>query len=97
MYIIDITVNESISAEQQAVLLPKHRAWYQKYHQAGNFLIVGPFTERDRAGVIIAQTENRAELERILLEDSYYPHLATYKISEFSPKMIASHIEQFKE
>ena len=57
---------------------------------------LGPFTDRERAGVIIAQTENRAELDRILSEDSYYPNLANYAIHEFTPKMVATNIEQFK-
>ncbi|RKV66883.1 MAG: hypothetical protein D8H97_38920 [Neisseria sp.] len=86
MYIIDIAVNEDITPEQHEELFPKHAAWFAKYHQAGNFLIVGPFTDRERAGVIIAQTENRAELDRILSEDSYYPNLANYAIHEFTPK-----------
>lgn len=96
MYIIDIRVNEDVSAEQQEVLFSQHVAWFQKHFQAGNFLIVGPFTERERAGVIIAQTANRAELDRILAEDSYYPDLAKYEISEFVPKMVAENIAQFK-
>ena len=96
MYIIDITVNEDITHEQHEELFPKHAAWFAKYHQAGNFLIIGPFTERERAGVIIAQTQDRAELEHILAEDSYYSNLATYVISEFTPKMVATNIEQFK-
>ena len=96
MYIIDIAVNEDITPEQHEELFPKHAAWFAKYHQAGNFLIVGPFTDREYAGVIIAQTENRAELDRILSEDSYYPNLANYAIHEFTPKMVATNIEQFK-
>lgn len=96
MYIIDITVKEDITPAQHEELFPKHAAWFAKYHQAGNFLIVGPIIDRERAGVIIAQAENRAELECILAEDSYYPNLATYVISEFTPKMVASNIEQFK-
>ena len=86
MYIIDIAVNEDITPEQHEELFPKHAAWFAKYHQTGNFLIVGPCTDRERAGVIIAQTENRAELDRILSEDSYYPNLAKYAIHEFTPK-----------
>lgn len=96
MYIIDIAVNEDITPEQHEELFPKHAAWFAKYYQTGNFLIVGPFTDREYAGVIIAQTENRAELDRILSEDSYYPNLANYAIHEFTPKMVATNIEQFK-
>ena len=94
MHIIDNAAKLVLTAEQHEELFPKHAAWFAKYHQAGNFLIIGPFTER--AGVIIAQTQDRAELEHILAEDSYYPNLATYVISEFTPKMVATNIEQFK-
>ncbi len=96
MHIIDNVAKLVLTAEQHEELFPKHAAWFAKYHQAGNFLIIGPFTERERAGVIIAQTQDRAELEHILAEDSYYPNLATYVISEFTPKMVATNIEQFK-
>ncbi|UTG67835.1 hypothetical protein KCG52_00435 [Neisseria subflava] len=96
MHIIDNVAKLVLTAEQHEELFPKHAAWFAKYHQAGNFLIIGPFTERERAGVIIAQIQDRAELEHILAEDSYYPNLATYVISEFTPKMVATNIEQFK-
>ena len=96
MHIIDNVAKLVLTAEQHEELFPKHAAWFAKYHQAGNFLIIGPFTERERASVIIAQTQDRAELEHILAEDSYYPNLATYVISEFTPKMVATNIEQFK-
>lgn len=96
MHIIDNVAKLVLTAEQHEELFPKHAAWFAKYHQAGNFLIIDPFTERERAGVIIAQTQDRAELEHILAEDSYYPNLATYVISEFTPKMVATNIEQFK-
>ncbi|WP_246830797.1 Dps family protein [Neisseria sp. HMSC70E02] len=56
MYIIDITVNEDITPEQHEELFPKHAAWFAKYHQTGNFLIVGPFTDAQGLSKVLADT-----------------------------------------
>ena len=96
MYIIDITVNADITAEQHETLFPQHAAWFKKYFDAGKFLVIGPCTNRERAGVIIAQTDSREELQAILGEDSYYPNLAQYVITEFTPKMVAVDMQRFQ-
>lgn len=96
MYIINIAVNTDITAEQQDILFPRHVAWFKKYFEAGNFLIIGPYTDQERAGVIIAQTKDRAELEQILNEDAYYPALAQYDIRELLPKLIAKDLHNFQ-
>lgn len=96
MYIISIAVNSDITAEQQDILFPRHVAWFKKFFDAGKFLVIGPYTDSQRAGVIIAQAESRAELESILQEDSYYPSLAQYDIREFSPNMIAKDLQRFQ-
>ncbi|MDD7544521.1 MULTISPECIES: YciI family protein [Pasteurellaceae] len=97
MYLIDISLkNESLSEEEQAKQLDAHRAWFAKYFQQGNFLLLGPYLDKERAGVIIAQTENRAQLEQILAEDVYYPDLADYQIREFKAAMVAENIQQFQ-
>ncbi|MBP2198821.1 MULTISPECIES: YciI family protein [Pantoea] len=96
MYIINITVNAEISAEQHESLFPQHAAWFKKYFDAGKFVMIGPYADRERAGIIIASTESHSELETILSEDSYYPDLANYEIREFIPKMISSDLEKFQ-
>ena len=97
MYLIDISLkNENLSAEEQAQQLDAHRAWFAKYFQQGNFLLLGPYLDQERAGVIIAQAQNRAELEQILAEDIYYPDLADYQIREFKAAMVADNIQQFQ-
>lgn len=95
MYIINITVNADITAEQQDILFPRHVSWFTKFFDAGHFLILGPYTGHERAGIIIARTESRAELDTILQEDPYYPAHAQYEIREFSPKMIAKDLHHF--
>lgn len=97
MYLIDISLkNESLSEGEQAKQLDAHRAWFAKYFQQGNFLLLGPYLDKERAGVIIAQTESREQLESILAEDVYYPNLADYQIREFKAAMVAENIQQFQ-
>lgn len=90
MYLINITVNDDITAEQHEALFTHHINWFQKYFDAGKFILIGPYNDAKRSGVIIAQAENREALEAILREDAYYPDLAEYEIREFTPKMVGS-------
>jgi len=90
MYLINITVNDDISPEQHEALFTRHVSWFQQYFNAGKFVLIGPYSDRERAGIIIAQTASRDELETILSKDAYYPDLAEYEIREFSPKMVGS-------
>lgn len=97
MYLIDISIKPSdLSEAEQAQQLDAHRAWFAKYFQQGNFLLLGPYLDKARAGVIIAQTESREKLEQILTEDVYYPDLADYQIREFKTAMVAENIQQFQ-
>lgn len=93
MYIINITVNPTVSEAQQNQLFPIHTEWFKKYFQAGQFLMLGPYIDTDApSGVIFAVTESREALQKILEEDCYYPDLARYEIREFAPKLIAADI-----
>lgn len=93
MYLINITVNADVSEETQHAMFPFHAEWFQKYYQAGKFLMLGPYVDTDaHAGVIFALTTDREELQTILAEDCFYPQFAHYEIREFSPKMIAANI-----
>ena len=92
MYIINIALKQSnIPAEQADAMFAEHRAWFANYFQAGKFLILGPYLDQEHAGVIIARTENRAELDAILAEDVYYPELADYEVREFKDAMSVLH------
>ncbi len=95
MYIINITVNAELPEEKQKERFSIHTEWFRKYFQAGRFLMLGPYVDTDaHAGVIFAHTESRAELQRILEEDCYYPNLARYELREFAPKLIAADIDK---
>ncbi|AUI66877.1 MULTISPECIES: YciI family protein [Glaesserella] len=91
MYIIDIVLDtQKIPAEQADELLNQHRAWFAKYFQAGNFLMLGPYLDQAAAGVIIAHAPSRAALDEILAEDVYFPtQQAAYTVREFKAAMVA--------
>lgn len=97
MFMIDITVNSEMSAEQHASLFPQHVEWFKKYFSAGQFVLIGPYTDGERSGVILARTQSRDELMTILREDVYYPDLAHYEIRPFSPRLIADNLPQLQE
>lgn len=46
--------------------------------------------------MIFAHVKDRAELDKILAEDCYYPDFTRYNIREFAPKMIANDIGKAK-
>lgn len=96
MYIINITVNPDLPAEQHEAMFAEHSEWFKKHFAAGRFLMLGPYVDTDaHAGVIFAQTESRAELDAVLAEDCYYLDFARYEIREFAPKLIASNLPEF--
>lgn len=97
MFIIDITVNSVIPPEQHEALFIQHAHWFKHHFSTGIFVVVGPYLDRERSGVIIANVDNRDDLMAILSEDAYYPDLATYEVREFLPKMIAEHLPQLKK
>jgi hypothetical protein len=62
MYIINITVNPDLPAEQHEKMFIEHSEWFKKYFQAGKFLMLSPYTDTDaHAGVIFAHTDSREE------------------------------------
>ncbi|OAM26775.1 MULTISPECIES: YciI family protein [Eikenella] len=95
MYIINITVNAGLPAEKHETMFAEHAEWFKKHFQAGKFLMLGPYTDAENAGVIFAHTDSRAELQAILEEDCYYPDFAQYEIREFAPKLIAAKLPEF--
>ncbi|MDG6895355.1 YciI family protein [Volucribacter amazonae] len=89
MFLINITVKAQMSKQQQQALLPSHVAWIQKYIEQGVLVLAGPYTDTlQPSGLVIANVANRAELEKVLAEDSFYPDLADYQINEFNLKFV---------
>lgn len=98
MFIINITVNTDITEAQYNEMSLRHTEWFKKHFQAGNFLMLGPYTDTDEhAGVIFSGVENRTVLQKILEEDCYYPNFAEYEVREFSPKLIAGNIVKYSD
>lgn len=97
MYLINVVLkpnddDEQTAAEQFAL----HREWFAKYFGNGTFLMLGPYQDRYHSGVIIAQAKSKAELEKVIAEDVYYPqNTASYEISEFKPIMIANNMTDY--
>lgn len=96
MYLINVTIKEAAAAPEAAAHLAQHQAWFQRYFDQGNFLLLGPSQTYQRAGVIVAQAADRAELDRILAEDAYYPDLANYAVNEFTALKIAANITDYQ-
>ena len=64
--------------------LPAHVEWLHKHDMAGEFLVYGRLVPRT-GGVIVAKTNNRAELDAILADDPFGRNgVCTYDIAEFS-------------
>ncbi|WP_312757425.1 YciI family protein [Pantoea brenneri] len=97
MFIITITVSDAISAEQYESLFSGHAKWFRHYFQTGIFVVVGPYADRERSGVIIANVESLEALTTILKEDPFYPDLATYEVRPFIAKMIAENLHQLQQ
>lgn len=98
MFIVNISLKaEKVPAEKADLMFDQHRAWFARNFQKGNFLLLGPYQDKDNAGVIIAQADNREELEAILSEDVYYPlDLANYEVHEFKAVMVSENIDKFQ-
>ena len=98
MYLIDITIQtDAIPTGQSETLLAGHRAWFTRYFEQGKFLMLGPYRDQAGAGVIIAQTDSREELDAMLAEDVYWADkLADYQVREFQANLVAENIQQFQ-
>ncbi|TCJ94026.1 uncharacterized protein YciI [Volucribacter psittacicida] len=89
MFLINVTVKAHVSEQQQQALLPSHVAWIQKYIEQGVLVLAGPYTDTPQpSGLLIANVESRAELEKVLAEDCFYPELADYQVREFEMKFV---------
>lgn len=65
--------------------LQAHREFLDYYYKQGLLLASGPSKPRT-GGIIIALTQDKAQLETIFKEDPYYlAEIATYEFIEFTP------------
>ncbi|MEX2804033.1 YciI family protein [Streptococcus sp. H31] len=97
MYLIDITIKtDRVPADRAEELLERHQAWFSAQAESGQFLMVGPYRDKEMAGVVIAQAGSRKALETVLAEDAYYPDMAVYDVHEFQANIIADNITDYK-
>ncbi|MBN7287525.1 MULTISPECIES: YciI family protein [Campylobacter] len=90
MYLINITLKmEKVPADKAEAMFERHREWFGKNFKEGKFLLLGPYQDKEHAGIIIAYAKDRAELDEILATDVYYPDMAEYEIREFKAAMAA--------
>ena len=91
MFLINETLNpEKIPQGKEEELFQQHVAWFTRHFEQGNFLLVGPYTDREMAGIMLSGLENREAVEAVLKEDVYYAHgMADYEVHAFKAGKIA--------
>ncbi len=72
-----------------------HVTYLRKYYERGNFIISGPRNPMD-GGFILANAENREEIESIVSEDPFFvENITEVNILEFEPKWFTTGMNQF--
>ncbi|EAR53856.1 hypothetical protein SKA34_04415 [Photobacterium sp. SKA34] len=83
MFIVSLTYISEMSEVDK--YLEDHIEYLNKYYELGIFIASGRKVPRT-GGIILAQAENRSELETILNNDPFKIYnLANYEITEFVP------------
>lgn len=97
MFIINQTLKpEKIPAGRGEELFKKHIEWFTRHFEKGNFLLVGPYTDKEMAGIMITAAPTREAVEEILKEDVYYEGaLADYEVRAFKAGKIAGNFPDY--
>ena len=82
MYTIYVELQlDKIPEDQASAMFDEHRKWFKTHFDAGRFLMLGPCPDLPGVGLIIAQANNRAEIDELLTSDVYYENqLAKYTV-----------------
>ncbi len=81
---------EKIPEGKGGELFQNHVAWFTKHFEKGDFLLVGPYTDREMSGL------TREEVESILKEDVYYAEgMAVYDVRPFKGIKISAHFADY--
>ncbi|KJF92588.1 GTP cyclohydrolase [Photobacterium angustum] len=87
MFIVSLTYISEMSEVDK--YLEDHIEYLNKYYELGIFIASGRKVPRT-GGIILAQAENRSELETILNNDPFKIYnLANYELTEFVPSKTA--------
>ena len=98
MFIINQTLNpEKIPAGKGEELFKQHIEWFTRHFEQGDFLLVGPYTDKEMAGIMITAAENREAVEKILQDDVYYADgIAEYEVRVFKAGKIAKEFPAYE-
>ncbi|MBQ7516322.1 MAG: hypothetical protein IJS96_08580 [Schwartzia sp.] len=98
MFIINQTLKpEKIPAGKGEELFQKHVVWFTRHFEQGDFLLVGPYTDKEMAGIMITAAPSREAVEAILKEDVYYEGgLAEYEVRSFTAGKIAGNFSEYE-
>ena len=98
MFIINQTLNpEKIPAGKGEELFKQHIEWFTRHFEQGDFLLVGPYTDKEMAGIMITAAETREAVEKLLQDDVYYADdIAEYEVRAFKAGKIAKDFSAYE-
>lgn len=95
MFIVSLTYKKSLAEVEKHI--EAHIAYLKKYYALEKFIASGRKVPRS-GGVILANTCDREELDKILQEDPFNcAAIADYEVIEFLPTMVAGGFEKLKD
>ena len=84
MFIISEYLNpENIPQDQAESLFQQHAEWFTKHFNLGHFVLVGPYLDIPKAGIMLSNLISREELDAILAD------MARYEVHEFKAAMVS--------
>ncbi|MBR3622486.1 MAG: hypothetical protein IKN43_03950 [Selenomonadaceae bacterium] len=97
MFLITQTlIPEKIPEGKGDELFKGHVAWFTRHFEKGDFILVGPYTDKKMAGIMISPIETREAVEAVLKDDVYYADgLANYEVRSFTVGKIAENFSSF--
>ncbi|MBQ1509789.1 MAG: hypothetical protein IIZ54_02680 [Selenomonadaceae bacterium] len=98
MFIINQTLKpEKIPADKGEELFKAHVEWFTRHFEQGDFLLVGPYTDKEMAGIMITAVGSREAVEKILQDDVYYADgIADYEVRAFKAGKIAKEFPAYE-
>lgn len=98
MFIINQTLKpEKIPAGKGEELFKQHIEWFTRHFEQGDFLLVGPYTDKEMAGIMITAAETREAVEKLLRDDVYYADdIAEYEVRAFKAGKIAKDFSAYE-
>lgn len=98
MFIINQTLKpEKIPAGKGEELFKSHVEWLTRHFEQGDFLLVGPYTDKEMAGIMITAAETQEAVEDILRDDVYYADgIADYEVRAFKAGKIAKEFPAYE-